>query len=178
RRLLAFHLRRAGADVTLATNGVTACELALAAAADGAPFDLVLMDVQMPELDGYAATTRLRAAGYGAPIVALTAHVTPSQRERCLAAGCDDFATKPIPRRALLDIVARWISAAEDADDGTLVSNFVADPELERILATFVRRLPERIAAMERAVQVQDSGTVAALAHQLKGAATGYGFPS
>jgi CheY-like chemotaxis protein len=79
-------------------------------------YDLVLMDMQMPELDGYQATTALRARGWSGPIVALTAHASSDERERCAAAGCSDFASKPISRDALLELCGRWLAA----DDGRI----------------------------------------------------------
>src|SRR2546427_10910998 len=100
-------MRKAGAEVTLAEDGLRTCELATAAAASGTPFDVVLMDMQMPELAGYGATTRLRAGGYRGSIVALTAHSTQGDRWRCLAVGCDGFVSKPIDRRTLLETVQR-----------------------------------------------------------------------
>gem|GEM_PF-724816 len=105
RRLVTVFLQRAGAQVTTAETGREALELALAARAEGHPFDVILMDVQMPEMDGYEATRKLRAAGYDRPIVALTAHTGAGDREKCLAAGCDDFIPKPISRAQLLDCV-------------------------------------------------------------------------
>ena len=175
RRLLARHLRAAGAEVETAENGLVACELALRAAEAGAPYDLILMDMQMPELDGYAAAARLRAAGYRGPIVALTAHAMEDERARCLGAGCDGFATKPILRRALIEVASAYLAPGGAAP---LVSALAADAEIARLLDGFVGRLPERLGAMERALGARDLVGLADLAHQLKGAATGYGFPT
>jgi CheY-like chemotaxis protein len=109
-RLIAFHLKRAGADVDVAVNGREAVRKALESLNDrrGA-FDLILMDMQMPELDGYQATAALRARGWDAPIVALTANGAENERERCLASGCDDFESKPVSRDDLLDACKRWL---------------------------------------------------------------------
>jgi signal transduction histidine kinase/CheY-like chemotaxis protein len=107
-RLVAMLLTRAGARVEVAQNGKIAMEKALKAAQHGAPFDLILMDMQMPEVDGYEATRSLRERGYRGAIVALTAHAMPEDRARCLAAGCDDFATKPIDAKALIARCAQW----------------------------------------------------------------------
>ena len=175
RRLLARHLRAAGAEVETAENGLVACELALRAAEAGAPYDLILMDMQMPELDGYAAAARLRAAGYRGPIVALTAHAMEDERARCLGAGCDGFATKPILRRTLIEVARAYLAPGGAAP---LVSALAADAEIARLLDGFVGRLPERLGAMERALGARDLVGLADLAHQLKGAATGYGFPT
>jgi signal transduction histidine kinase/ActR/RegA family two-component response regulator len=107
RRLLEFVLRRAGAAVTVTDNGQAAMELALAAERDGRPFAVILMDMQMPVLDGYGATELLRSLGYARPIIALTAHAMTGDREKCLKAGCTDYAAKPIDRARLIAQVAR-----------------------------------------------------------------------
>jgi signal transduction histidine kinase/ActR/RegA family two-component response regulator len=108
-RLLGTILRRASYRVELAGDGQEAVARALGAAEAGLPFDVVLMDMQMPALDGYEATARLRAAGYSGAVVALTAHAMEGDREKCVHAGCDDFATKPIGKAALLELVARHV---------------------------------------------------------------------
>ncbi len=106
-RLISFLLRQAGADVTLAANGQVAHDLALAAHREATPFDVILMDMQMPVMDGYEATTRLREAGYPGPIIALTAHAMSTDRDTCLRSGCDDYMTKPIDRRELIALVTK-----------------------------------------------------------------------
>lgn len=107
-KLISMVLQRVGADITLAGDGRVAMELALRKRAEDDPFDVILMDMQMPVMDGYEATRALRAAGYTLPIIALTAHAMSGDRERTLAAGCDDFATKPIDRRKLLELIAGY----------------------------------------------------------------------
>lgn len=107
-RLISFVLNRAGADVTVADNGQIGFDLALAARDEGTPFDVVLMDMQMPVLDGYDATGKLREVGYKGPIIALTAHAMSSDRSKCIDAGCDDYATKPINHKKLIELVALY----------------------------------------------------------------------
>jgi CheY-like chemotaxis protein len=105
-RLISYFLRKTGADVTIAENGRMAVDLALAARDQDTSFDLILMDMQMPEMDGYQATTELRAAEYNGPIIALTAHAMSGDREKCIQAGCDDYVEKPISREKLIAAVA------------------------------------------------------------------------
>jgi CheY-like chemotaxis protein len=111
-RLISFHLKKAGATVTPAENGRVAIERVAEAEAAGSPFHLVLMDMQMPELDGYTATRRLRAQGFAVPVIALTAHAMAEDRQKCLAAGCDDYETKPIDKVALVAKCATWSAKA------------------------------------------------------------------
>lgn len=107
-RLIAHYLLKAGAQVDIAANGRIALQMARQASETGG-YDLVLLDMQMPELDGYGAASELRAAGFDRPIIALTAHALAGDRQRCLDAGCNDYLTKPVDRLALVNACARWI---------------------------------------------------------------------
>ena len=109
-RLISMILRRAGAEVQVAEHGGIALDAVQAANHNGDPFALVLMDMQMPVMDGYEATRRLRDAGEVLPILALTAHAMSGDRDKCLAAGCNEYITKPIDRAKFLGTCERWLS--------------------------------------------------------------------
>ncbi|MBT3221106.1 MAG: response regulator, partial [Proteobacteria bacterium] len=109
RMLLERILTKEGARVETAENGREAVEKATAAQIAGTPYDLVLMDVMMPILDGLSATTELRNQGCEVPIIALTADALDGSRERCLSAGCDDFAAKPINNKILVQTINRLV---------------------------------------------------------------------
>ncbi|WP_425618858.1 ATP-binding protein [Anatilimnocola sp. NA78] len=114
-RLISHVLKKAGATVALAENGEQGVRVALAASDRGEAFDVILMDMQMPVLDGYAATSRLRKIGYLQPIIALTAHAMAGDRQKCLAAGCDDYLQKPIDRDQLVQLIRRYVQQSEAA---------------------------------------------------------------
>ena len=113
-QLIAMLLRNADAHVRAVENGQLAVEVALAAREAGEPFNVILMDMQMPVLDGYEATRQLRKRGYTGTIVALTAHAMAEDCQKCLAAGCNDYLPKPFQHRALLKMVARHITAEKE----------------------------------------------------------------
>ncbi|MEO0649073.1 MAG: ATP-binding protein [Planctomycetota bacterium] len=111
-KLIKIHLRRAGAQVEFANNGVECLERMQDTSV--APPDLILMDMQMPELDGYGATRELRKRGCKLPIIAVTANVMTGDRERCIEAGCDDFVAKPIDHVVMVETCARWGTPGHD----------------------------------------------------------------
>ena len=105
RKLISLFLKKAGAEVSIAANGEKAIQLAQQAESEGKPFDVILMDLQMPVLDGLSATKMLREQGYSRPVIALTAHAMKGDKEKCLQAGCDSYLTKPVQQHLLIKTV-------------------------------------------------------------------------
>jgi signal transduction histidine kinase/DNA-binding response OmpR family regulator len=188
--LLTTFLRQAGVQVALANNGELAVRLALAN-----DFDLILMDMQMPVMDGYRATAKLRDAGYRRPIVALTAHAMAEDRLKCMAAGCSEYLSKPIDRQKLLMMCASYLSAAivpvndsptpvaeptvtDESPNtaGLLTSTLAGDPRVGRVLEKFIARLPERVVQLRGALEEGNLELLRQSVHNLKGAGSGYGF--
>jgi CheY-like chemotaxis protein/HPt (histidine-containing phosphotransfer) domain-containing protein len=183
-RLITHVLKKVGACVEVAENGQLAVEAVQKAVGLGQQFDIILMDMQMPVMDGYRATRHLRSKGYTRPIIAVTAHAMAADRERCLAAGCTDYASKPIDRKVLIATIEKWLEGgrkpvnARAAEQAPLTSELSGDPEFAELVELFIAGLPERINAVEGAVANLDVDTLSRLAHQLKGSAGSYGFPS
>ncbi len=105
RMLISAMLSKSGVDLEMADNGVRAVEMALSH-----DYDLVFMDIQMPEMDGFQAIQALKESGYQVPVVALTAHAMKGDRERCLSAGFTDYVCKPVTRMALLGCLDRYVA--------------------------------------------------------------------
>jgi PAS domain S-box-containing protein len=192
-RLIAFLLKKAGAKVTMVENGQFAMEQALVAWEQGQSFDVILMDMQMPIMDGYTSTRQLREQGYTGPIIALTAHAMAEDRQKCLDAGCDDYATKPIDRQKFLATVAHWMARSRTNDESPkptttesnastpmptafVYSHLAADPNLGELVEMFVQEMPDRINALETEARSHNWQQLTRIAHQLKGAAGSYGF--
>jgi len=113
-------LAKAGVRAEIAKNGREAVEMA-----SGSPYEVIFMDCQMPELDGYEATQRIREAEHGhhTPIIAMTAHSMTGDRERCLAVGMDDYLTKPLRTDELERVLSRWLPADGSQKDLELSTN-------------------------------------------------------
>ncbi|QDT42679.1 Polar-differentiation response regulator DivK [Gimesia alba] len=112
-RLISYHLKQAGAEVFFADNGLIALELALEARDHGLPFDIILMDIQIPVFDGNEATKILREADLRIPIIALTAHDDLYNRDQSMQAGCDEYFTKPVDAEVLVDTLAEYMKTQE-----------------------------------------------------------------
>jgi two-component system, sensor histidine kinase and response regulator len=190
-------LQKYGHDVVLAANGREAL-----AAVEGQPFDLVLMDVQMPEMDGLEATTRLRtreAQGRGLgrggrpiPIVAMTAYAMKGDRERCLEAGMDAYVAKPIRPAELLEAIAAVTASAPppaepeervadgtDVDWGAALYRVGGDRDLLReLIGLFLEQCPSWLRDLQDAVATANAPKLKATAHALKGSLGSLGVRS
>jgi CheY-like chemotaxis protein len=179
-RLALTLLRKQGHAVTVAGNG-----LEVLAALEREPFDVVLMDVQMPELDGLEAAARIRRAEAGTgrrvPIVAMTAMAMKGDRERCLAAGMDHYVSKPLNAAELYDALASLrLDPARRApprlNRREVLARVAGDVELLRTLVEmFVESCPEQVEALRQAIARGDAAATRRLAHTLKGALANFG---
>lgn len=128
--LIRSFLQKSGARVEIVSDGAQAVEAALDAEINGIPFDAILMDMQMPVMDGYAAARELRQRGYQRPIIALTANAMDGDRQRCLDSGCDDYSTKPINRRELIGQLQRFVmSIGSESNRNRPADGFKSDSD-------------------------------------------------
>jgi PAS domain S-box-containing protein len=193
RELLRLVLGDAGLVIREAENGQVAVERARAER-----FDVVLMDMQMPVMDGFTATRQLRAEGAGMPILALTANAMKGAEKEVMAAGCSGFVTKPLDIDRLMQTLAALLGgtrvergASESAvasalpaaagpalalSDEPVRSALAHNPRLRPTIRRFAARLDEQMQAFEAAAQARDYTALASLAHWLKGAAGTVGY--
>ncbi|MCP4592820.1 MAG: response regulator, partial [bacterium] len=185
-------------EVTVAENGRVALEIL-----EQKSFDLILMDMQMPEMDGFEATERIRAhpVWQEIPVIAMTAHAMKGDRERCLQAGMDDYISKPVRSEELREMVNKWLDSPRDntqvqaspsppeseppppdteprgpLDVEDALARLGNDRELLRdVLELFVEDLPDRVKELRAAAARNDAAGIRAVAHQLKGAAASLG---
>ena len=194
KRLMERMLARLGVEAQVVGNGLEAV-----AAARAGQFDLILMDCHMPEMDGFAATGALRAAGCKLPIVALTANAMSGDREACLAAGMDDYLAKPIVAAELVRVLRRWLAdrpaatdsavSAEmarlyrqngDLDSGQIAGLCELDPDgtagfLAHMVSDYEATATECLRAIRAALGAADAIGLEDAAHKLKGAASQVG---
>jgi CheY-like chemotaxis protein/HPt (histidine-containing phosphotransfer) domain-containing protein len=181
-------LQSAGLAVDEVDNGQMAFRRILSAAAE-TPYDLILMDMQMPGIDGYQATRRLRSIGWRGIIIALTAHAMSGDRDKCLEAGCNDYLCKPITGNSLTALLARHLQPQLDLPDtpshpgetmlrqqGALDDPNISEDQRRTMLATFVQRLSERLGELDRALHDENRTLLEQAAHRLMGAAGLFGF--
>ena len=183
-----MQLSDAGASVVSALNGQIAVDLATTQ-----PFDLILMDMQMPIMGGYAATAELRRRGVTIPIIALTAYAMAEDQAKCLAIGCNGYLSKPVTEDELLTAVNRYlgkpvpndgkkdialsmlpVSAASGSEQ--IQSSLAGDPRMMEIIPGYVERLPGKVHKMLDLLAHNDLVELQRVVHDLLGTAGGYGF--
>jgi signal transduction histidine kinase/ligand-binding sensor domain-containing protein/CheY-like chemotaxis protein/HPt (histidine-containing phosphotransfer) domain-containing protein len=169
--LIRMIIERTGAKVTLVEDGKIAVEKALAGS-----FDLVLMDIQMPEVDGIEATQILRGAGFSKPIIALTADVSESDIDHYLDSGFDGCLGKPIERRFFYRTLVKYLSPRSSKNMQDIAVSPQKNQEERRLTNRFVERLPEIIRQIDDANNAKDWSSLAGLLHNLKGVGGSVGF--
>ena len=173
-RLVSMYLKKLGADVVVANNGKEAIEFT---AIDS--FDLILMDMQMPIMNGLDATHRLRDMGYTKPIVALTANAMKEDVDACYAVGCDDFIHKPISQQKFSSCIVKFLNANESIAENVqpIESSLLADePEMLDLVQRFVDKLPKYIETISNSFKNKSWEDLRRSAHDLKGTGGNYGF--
>jgi len=188
-------LEKQGHRVVVAGNGREALLALDRVPPDG--FDLILMDVQMPEMDGFEATAAIRAreaeTGIHIPIVAMTAHAMKGDRERCLAAGMDAYISKPIRAKELLELIHQLAGVPVSSGDSgggaqpapdlpdrkALLELFEDDADLLcEVVETFLADCPRQLGAIKEALEASDAAGVERAAHSLKGSVGNFGAPA
>jgi len=178
-------LKKLGYRVDAAVNGVEAVKIL-----GSISYDVVLMDVRMPGMDGYEATRIIRdgksnVRNHDIPIIAMTAHAMKGDRERCLEEGMDDYVSKPIEPQKLVDAIERQLAksssyeekatarrAIPDDEGSTLPKRFDDDEEFFReLVKLFLQEVPLQIEEMKQAIESSDTGLIRELGHTIKGGA-------
>jgi PAS domain S-box-containing protein len=189
-------LEKLGFGADTVANGREAVQ-----ALETVPYDIVLMDVQMPEMDGFEATRAIRSEKTGVlnpkiPIIAMTAHAMKGDRERCLEAGMDDYISKPIAPQALVEALEKWVETPQERslavaahrgaaepfagppvfDRQAFMARLMGDEDLAKdIIAGFLEDIPKRIHTIRTHLDRGDAGAAGGQAHAIKGAAANVG---
>ena len=175
---ITYHqLLNLGVQVEVADSGAEALERLAAGR-----FDLILMDIQMPEMDGYSTTQEFRRREVGeqrTPVVALTAHALPSDRQRCLEAGMDEHLSKPVSSESLQEVLLRWVSQevlhpATQERLRELGARHGRDL-LGEMAEIFLREVPDRVSQLGAALDENDQEGALFLAHSIKGSCNSLG---
>jgi len=180
-QLIAMYIHKTGANLDIAENGRQGADMALAN-----NYDLVLMDMQMPVLDGLEAITLLRKQGYTRPVVSLTANAMMSTREKCIKAGADDYLVKPIDLTQFYDTLNTYLAEVNettgsteetDTDDSEKSSKFYSSPRFLAIVERFKLKLPSMVVELSEAVRMENWDLVKEKSHDLKGIGGAMGYP-
>ena len=182
--LMDLLLRKIGADVEIVNTGTKVVERA-----SSKKFDLILMDMQLPEMDGFETAKQLRAKEITVPIIAITADVRQGMRGRCIEAGCNEYLSKPIARKQLYKMIEKYLSQANptgeseedknnyESEQGCIFSELADVPELSAVIEEFTKRLPVLVQAIVDGIDRHDKELLKKLAQILIEAGNNSGFP-
>ncbi len=191
-QILQYFLRESGAQVDIAANGLIGLEKIEAAQQSERPYQLILMDMQMPVMDGFTATKKIRDRGYDLPIIALTAYTMSGDEDRCMESGCNSYLGKPISQNALISTILHHTDKTnhpqnnaipqptwkpESQDPNGLYSAAVTNPRFAKILEEYLDRLSQSVIQLEGIRKRNDLEGLAKMVHRLKGSAASYGYP-
>ncbi len=185
-------LKKLGLYADAAANGLEAIQ-----SLQARDYDMVLMDVQMPEMDGLEATQHIRfgktpVRNPKIPIIAMTAHAMQGDKEKCLRAGMDDYLSKPVTAKSLSEMLAKWLSGStttespdaprssapplEIFDRADFTERMMGDEAIaQQVINVFLEDIPRQIASLKNAVAQSDMETIELIAHSIKGAAANIG---
>jgi len=163
-KLVGHLLKSLDVELTHVEDGKRAIEMVKAA-----QFDLILLDMELPDFDGFHVAKELRKQGFARTIVAFTAMSGDDVEERCLAAGCSTLVTKPVT-------IDKLIALIDSLKNDPLVSSFSDDPEMAELIDSFVMELPEKVGKLETAFAQQDLAGLTRIVRMLKGEGGAYGF--
>jgi CheY-like chemotaxis protein/HPt (histidine-containing phosphotransfer) domain-containing protein len=172
--LVSLYLKRLGLKVEIANNGKEALEKV-----GSVNPDLVLMDIQMPVMDGLSATRTLRARNFNKPVVALTANALKQEQQECFAAGCSDVCTKPIDQERLIKVLSKYLTKEEGSMkvQAPIVSSLLSeDPEMLDLVEQFVNQLPQSVESIMEIYKQGELDLLKTEVHTLKGTCGNYGY--
>ncbi|MFK5915631.1 MAG: response regulator [Woeseiaceae bacterium] len=173
-RLVTMYLKKLGADVIIANNGKEAIEISKAQ-----NVDLILMDMQMPVMNGLEATKILRSTGFTKPIISLTANAMKEDVEACYKAGSDDFVQKPISQQTFMNVITQYlnvIDVSQTSREPITSSVLIDEPEMLDLVVRFISKIPEYINAIELSMNDKNWKAFKQAVHDFKGTSGNYGF--
>jgi len=171
-QLVSMYVDMTSAKLTIVENGEQAAEAGLS---DN--YDLILMDLQMPVMDGLEAISLLRSSGYQGPIAALTASTMLRSKKRCLDAGCDDFLSKPFNSMEFFQLLSRHLGSSLEPPQDEPMNNSISKDQQAALTSRFVQRLPGMRDSIKTALNDQDWETLKKVSHDMKGLGGSFGFP-
>jgi CheY-like chemotaxis protein len=172
--LISLYLSKLGANTDIADNGLEAVSMI------SDKYDLVLMDIHMPLMDGFDALKKIRADGHTMPVIAITANAMKQDRDNCLDSGFNDFIPKPVEKDSLYSIIKTYAGTDDtttSAEILPIVSSILeAEPELHEIIQRFIGRLPGIKAEINRHFEENKLDELKSIVHSLKGSGGGMGY--